>query len=126
MIRRIFSFKTIAVVGCSPKPERPSHYVAQYLMDRGHTVIPVNPGHKELLGVDCYPSLSAIPVPVDVVDVFRNPEFVEPVIDEAIKIKAKALWLQDGITHPEGEKRARAAGLLVVSDDCMLRRGRTL
>jgi predicted CoA-binding protein len=95
-------------------------------MDRGHTVIPVNPGHKELLGVDCYPNLSAIPFPVDVVDVFRNPEFVEPVIEEAVRIGAKALWLQDGITHPAGEERARKAGLLVVSDDCMLRRGRTL
>ena len=113
-------------MGCSPKPERPSHYVAQYLKDRGHRIVPVNPGHKELLGETCYPSLSAIPFPVDVVDVFRRPEEVGPVIDEAIRIKAKALWLQDGITHPAGEEKARAAGLLVVSDDCMLRRGRSL
>jgi predicted CoA-binding protein len=108
-------------VGCSPKPERPGHYVAAYLKEQGYRIVPVNPGQKELLGETCYPDLSSIPFPVDVVDVFRNPEVVEPVIDEAIKIKAKALWLQDGITHPEGEQRARKAGLLVVANDCMLR-----
>ena len=109
-------------MGCSPKPERAGHYVAAFLKERGYRVVPVNPGHKELLGETCYPSLSAIPFPVDVVDVFRNPDVVFPVIEEAIKIKAKALWLQDGITHPVGEELARKAGLLVVSDDCMLRR----
>lgn len=122
VLRRIFALKTIAVVGCSPKPERPSHYVAEYLQQQGYTVVPVNPGHQELLGRKCYPSLSAIPFPVDVVDVFRRPSEVGPIIDEAITIKAKALWLQDGITHPEGEEKARRAGLLVVSDDCLLRR----
>ncbi len=111
-------------MGCSPKPERPSHYVAEYLREQGYRVIPVNPGHAGLLGVKCYPSLSAIPEPVDVVDVFRRPSEVRPIIEEAIKIGAKALWLQDGITDPEGEARARQAGLLVVSDDCMLRRHR--
>jgi len=124
VLRRIFAFKTIAVVGCSPKPERPSHYVAAFLKERGHRIVPVNPGHKEILGETCYPTLLDIPFPVDVVDVFRRPEEVGPIIDEAIFIKAKALWLQDGITHPEGEEKARKAGLLVVSDDCMLRRGR--
>ena len=109
-------------MGCSPRPERPSHYVAEYLRGKGYAVIPVNPGHKELLGVTCYPNLSAIPAPVDIVDVFRHPDFVLPVIEEAVKIKAKALWLQDGITHEAGEALARKAGLLVVSDDCMLRR----
>ncbi len=124
VVDRILAMKTIAVVGCSPKPDRPGHYVAAYLQERGYRVVPVNPGHEELLGQTCYPSLSAIPFPVDVVDVFRNPEVVGPVIDEAIKIKAKALWLQDGITHPAGEERARKAGLLVVSDDCLLRQHR--
>ncbi len=126
VIARIFALKTIAVVGCSPKPERPSHYVAAFLKDRGYRVIPVNPGHAELLGEKCYPSLSDIPEPIDVVDVFRRPELVRPIIEEAIRIKAKALWLQDGITDPEGEARAREAGLLVVSDDCMLRRARRI
>ena len=116
--------KTIAVVGCSLKPERAGHYVAVYLKEQGYRIVPVNPGHKELLGEKCYPSLSDIPFPVEVVDVFRNPAVVLPVIEEAIKIKAKALWLQDGVTHPEGEAKARAEGLLVVSDDCLLRRHR--
>lgn len=114
--------RSIAVVGCSPKPERAGHYVPAYLKERGYRVIPVNPGHERLLDEKCYPSLTAIPEPVDVVNVFRNPAHVPPVIKEAIAIKAKALWLQDGVTCPEGEAEARKAGLLVVSDDCILRR----
>ena len=121
-IRRIFSLKTIAVVGCSPKPEKPSHYVAAYLKEQGYRIIPVNPGHKEILGETCYPNLVAIPEMVDVVDVFRRPEEVLPIIHESIRIKAQALWLQDGISHPIGEEEARKAGLLVVSNDCMMRR----
>lgn len=121
-VDQIFAMRTIAVVGCSPRPERPSHYVAEYLKENGYRIIPVNPGHKEILGEKCYPSLSAIPEKVEVVDVFRRSEEVLPVIEEAIKIGAKALWLQDGITHPEGEEKARKAGLLVVSNDCMMRR----
>ncbi|MBI3553739.1 MAG: CoA-binding protein [Elusimicrobia bacterium] len=116
--------KTIAVVGCSAKPERAGHYVPAYLQDHGYRIVPVNPGHKEILGQTCYKSLADIPFPVDVVEVFRNPAFVLPVIEAAIKIKAKALWLQDGVTHPEGERLATKAGLLVVSDDCLLRRHR--
>jgi predicted CoA-binding protein len=122
VFKRIFSLETIAVVGCSPKPERPSHYVAAYLKGQGYRVIPVNPGHREILKEKCYPSLSAIPDRVDIVDVFRRSEEVLPVIEEAIRIKAKALWLQDGITHPRGEALAHQAGLLVVSNDCMLRK----
>jgi len=124
VIARILAMKTIAVVGCSPKPDRPSHSVAGYLKRQGYRIVPVNPGHREILDETCYPSLSSIPFPVDVVDVFRRSEDVPPVIEDAIRIKAKALWLQDGITHPEGEAKARAAGLLVVSDDCMLREHR--
>lgn len=114
--------KTIAVVGCSPKPERPSHYVSAYMMGEGYTVVPVNPGHKRILNVECYPSVADIPFPVDVVAVFRRPEEALTPILEAIAVKAKAVWLQDGITHPEGEALARKAGLLVVSDDCLMRR----
>lgn len=125
-IRRILSFKTIAVVGCSPKPERPSHSVAAYLKESGFRVIPVNPGQKEILGETCYASLLDIPEPVDVVDVFRKSEEVLPIIEEAIQIKAKALWLQDGITHLEGEALARKAGLLVISNDCLGRRSSQL
>jgi len=119
-VARVLAFKTIAVVGCSPKPERAGHYVPAYMQERGYKIVPVNPGHEEILGETCYPSLSAIPFPIDVVEVFRRSEDVPPVIDEAIAIKAKAVWLQSGITHPDAEEKARKAGLIVVSDRCML------
>jgi predicted CoA-binding protein len=125
-IRRALAFKTIAVVGCSPKPERAGHYVPAYMQSRGYKIVPVNPGHDEILGEKCYASLSEIPFPIELVNVFRRPEDVPPVIDEAIRIKAKAVWLQSGITHPEAEERARKAGLLVVSDECLMVRHRQL
>ena len=121
-VARVLALKTIAVVGCSPNPARPSHYVSAYMMERGYRVVPVNPGHREILGQACYASVSDIPFPVDVVAVFRRPEEALTPILEAIAAKAKAVWLQDGITHPEGEELARRAGLLVVSDDCLMRR----
>jgi hypothetical protein len=121
-VARVLALKTIAVVGCSPNPERPSHYVSAYMKERGYRIVPVNPGHRELLGETCYPSVADIPFPVDVVAVFRRPEEVLTPILEAVAAKAKAVWLQDGITHPEGEALARKAGLLVVSDDCLMRR----
>jgi uncharacterized protein len=120
VIDRVLAFKTVAVVGCSPKPERAGHYVPAYLQERGYRIVPVNPGHQEILGEKCYPRLSDIPFPVDVVEVFRRSEDVPPVIEEAIAIKAKAVWLQSGITHEDAEESARKAGLLVVSDSCML------
>tara|TARA_B100001142_G_scaffold330043_1_gene395821 strand:- start:1805 stop:2200 length:396 start_codon:yes stop_codon:yes gene_type:complete len=123
-IKKIFELKTIAVVGMSPKPERPSHYVALYLKENGYDIIPVNPGHDEIAGLRSYPSLKDIPVAVDVVDVFRRSEFVEPIAKDAIDIGAKALWLQDGVINDEGSKLAEDAGLMVVMDDCMLRQHR--
>jgi predicted CoA-binding protein len=122
VVARVLALKTIAVVGCSPNPERPSHYVSAYMMERGYRIVPVNPGHREILGQTCYPSVADIPFPVDVVAVFRRPEEALTPILEAVAAKAKAVWLQDGITHPEGEALARKAGLLVVSDDCLMRR----
>ncbi|MDE2143859.1 MAG: CoA-binding protein [Elusimicrobia bacterium] len=122
VVARVLALKTIAVAGCSPNPSRPSHYVAAYMMGEGYRIVPVNPGHKTILNVVCYPSVADIPFPVDVVAVFRRPEEALTPILEAIAKKAKALWLQDGITHPEGEALARKAGLLVVSDDCLMRR----
>ncbi|MCM2303506.1 MAG: CoA-binding protein [Elusimicrobia bacterium] len=113
--------RVIAVVGLSPKPERPSHYVSEYLKEQGYTIVPVNPGHKEILGERCWPSVADIPFPVDVVCVFRRPEEALTPILEAIAKKAKAVWLQDGVHHDEGERMARAAGLLVVSNDCLMR-----
>jgi predicted CoA-binding protein len=123
-IKKIFDLKTIAVVGMSPKPERPSHYVALYLKDNGYEIIPVNPGHDEIAGLKSYPSLIDIPVKVDVVDVFRRSEFVDPIAKDAIKIGAKALWLQDNVINLDAEKLARNAGLMVVMNDCMLRQHR--
>jgi predicted CoA-binding protein len=121
-VAAVLAMKTLAVVGCSPKPERPSHYVSAYLMEQGYRVVPVNPGHARLLGQACYPSVADIPFPVDAVVVFRRPEEALTPILEAVAKGAKAVWLQDGITHPEGEALARKAGLVVVSNDCMMRR----
>lgn len=114
--------RVIAVVGLSPKSERPSHYVSEYLKEHGYTIVPVNPGQKNLLGEVCWPSVADIPFPVDVVAVFRRPEEALTPILEAIAKKAKAVWLQDGVYHEEGERLAREAGLLVVSNDCLMRR----
>ncbi|MBI2069171.1 MAG: CoA-binding protein [Elusimicrobia bacterium] len=110
--------KTIAVVGLSPKPERPSHDVARYLKARGYKIIPVNPGHKEILGEPCYPSLLEVPEKVDLVDIFRETAAVPDIVDQAIKIKAKAVWMQLGIIHNEAAKKAKAAGLKVVMNAC--------
>jgi predicted CoA-binding protein len=107
---------TIAVVGLSPDPARPSYAVARYMKRAGYCIIPVNPAVKEVLGEVCYPDLASIPVPVDVVDVFRRSENVPPIVENAIKIKAKAVWLQEGVVSEEAARRAKAAGLLFVED----------
>ena len=121
-IDQIFKMKTVAVVGMSPKPERPSHYVGMYLKEQGYDIIPVNPGHKEIAGMTSYPSLLDIPVKVDVVDVFRRPEHAVPISEAAVEIGARALWLQDGVINDEAARLAEDASLLVVMNDCMLRR----
>jgi len=111
--------KTIAVVGLSPKESRPSNMVARYLTEAGYTVIPVNPGQEEILGLDCYPDLASIPGPVDIVDIFRRSEDVPPIVAEAIAIGAKAVWMQEGVIHAEAAQTAKAAGLMVVMDRCL-------
>jgi len=125
-INKIFTMKSIAVVGMSPKPERPSHYVALYLKENGYDIIPVNPGHSEIAGMKSYPSLLDIPSKVEIVNIFRKPEHVVPIVKEAIKINAKALWLQDGIINKEASEIATSKKLLFVMNDCMLRRHRQL
>jgi len=112
--------KTIAVVGLSSDPRRPSHEVASYLQSAGYKIIPVNPNESEVLGEKSYARLEDVPQPIDIVDVFRRPEEVPPVADAAIAVHAKALWLQQGITGPAAAEKARAAGLLVVEDACLL------
>jgi predicted CoA-binding protein len=111
--------KTIAVVGLSPKAERPSHQVASYLLAAGYQVIPVNPGHDQILGLQAYPDLTAVPVAVDIVDIFRNAREVPAIVEAAIAIKAKAIWMQLGIVHEEAAAMARAAGLNVIMDRCL-------
>lgn len=120
--RILRSARTIAVVGLSPDPHRPSHGVARYLQRAGYRIIPVNPKVEEVLGEAAYANLTDVPQAVDVVDVFRRSEFVGPIVDEAIAIKAPAIWLQDGVVDEAAAARARAAGLDVVMDDCMMRR----
>ena len=110
--------KTIAVVGLSPKPHRPSHQVASYLMEAGYSIIPVNPGQNEILGQTCYPNLRAIPVSVDMVDIFRRPETVLPIVEDAIAIGAQCIWMQEGIVNIEAAVKAQAAGLSVIMDRC--------
>ena len=125
-INKIFTMKSIAVVGMSPNPERPSHYVALYLKENGYDIIPVNPGHSKIAGMKSYPNLIDIPSKVDIVDIFRKPEYVLPIVKEAIKISAKAIWLQDGIINEEAAKIATSKNLLFVMNDCMLRRHQQL
>ena len=111
--------RTIVVVGLSPKSSRPSHRVASYLISAGYTVIPVNPGQDEILGQKCYPNLDVIPVPVDVVDIFRSPQDVLPLVEAAVRIRAKVVWLQSGIVNREAAVRGEKAGLVVVMDRCI-------
>ena len=117
----LISARTIAVVGLSPDPRRPSHGVARYLQRAGYRIIPVNPNVDEVLGERAYPSLRQISEAVDVVEVFRRSEFVGPIVDDAIAIKASAVWLQDGVVDEAAAERARSSGLDVVMDDCMMR-----
>ena len=126
IIKNIFQLNNIAVVGMSPKAERPSNYVALYMRDQGYNIIPVNPGQKSIQNEMCYPSLTSIPHQVDVVNVFRRSEYVLPIAQDAIAIGAKALWLQDGVINEEASKIAQDAGLLFIMNDCMLRRHRQL
>ncbi|UCH43130.1 MAG: CoA-binding protein [Dehalococcoidales bacterium] len=108
--------KTIAVVGLSPRPERDSHMVASYLKSQGYDIIPVNPTIDEVLGQRSYPDLLSVPKKVDLVDVFRRPSEVIPVVEEAIRIRARAIWFQDGVINEKAANMARAAGLSVVMD----------
>ena len=113
--------RTVAVVGLSGNPDRPSRFVAGYLKENGYRIIPVNPGEKEILGEKSYPDLTSIPEKVDVVDIFRKSEDVLPVVREAIKIGAKAVWMQEGVINKEAAAEARKAGLKVVMDKCMFK-----
>ena len=110
---------TVAIVGVSPKEDRPSYRVASYLKSQGYDMIPVNPACSEVLGETSYPDLLSLPRPVDVVDIFRRSEDVPPVVEQAIRIKAKVVWMQEGIVNEAAARMAQQAGLKVVMDHCM-------
>ena len=118
-VRRMLAAKRIAVVGLSDDPSRASHGVAGYLASVGKEIIPVNPNHATVMGRRCYPSLEDVPGPIDVVDVFRRPEFCADVVWSAVKVGASGVWLQSGIVSLEAERIAREAGIDFVQDKCM-------
>jgi uncharacterized protein len=118
--------RTIAVVGLSDDPTRPSYGVARYLQRRGYRIIPVNPNISEVLGERAYPSLESVPEHIDVVDVFRRPQHVTEVVDAAARKGITSIWFQDGVGSPESEQRALEAGMRMVSNTCMLREHRRL
>jgi hypothetical protein len=116
--------KTIAVVGLSSSPFRPSFGVAQYMQRKGYRIIPVNPNESTVLGVKAYGSLSEIPEKIDLVDVFRRSEFVPEIVDETVRLKIPSLWLQEGVIHEAAAQKARDAGIIVVMDRCILKEHR--
>ena len=113
------TYKKVAMVGLSANPNRPSYFAAIYLKDYGFEITPVNPAYEEVMGLKCYPSLKDVPGPLEVVDIFRRPEEVPAIVDDAIGLGAKVVWMQLGIIHVEAREKALAAGLEVVMDRCM-------
>lgn len=119
-------YRTIAVVGLSSKRFRASYGVSEYMKDAGYRIIPVNPGETEVLGEKCYPDLESVPGKIEIVNIFRDPQYVGPVVDAAIRIGAKVIWMQEGVVHEEAADKARQAGLEVVMDRCILKEHRKL
>jgi predicted CoA-binding protein len=114
-------YKTLAVVGLSSKPARPSYGVASYMKTHGYRIIPVNPNETAVLGEKAYPSLEAVPETVEVVVIFRRPEFVPGIVESAVRMHARVVWMQEGVIHEEAAQRARLAGLAVIQDRCILK-----
>jgi predicted CoA-binding protein len=121
IIEALTKYKKIAVVGLSPDPDRPSFGVSQYMQSQGYQITPVRPGGEVILGEKSVGALKELSAPVEIVDVFRKSDAVPAIVDEAIAVKAKVLWLQEGVVHPEAEEKARKAGLMVFSDLCILK-----
>jgi uncharacterized protein len=118
--------KTIAVVGLSPRRSRPSYGVSEYMQSQGYRILPVNPNETEILGEKCWATLDEIPERVDIVDVFRRSECVPEIVDAAIRIGARGVWMQEGVVHEEAAEKARAAGLEVIMDRCILKEHRKM
>jgi len=119
-IRALLQSKTIAVIGISDDPAKPSHYVSAYMQRLGHKILPINPSLESVLGEKSYPSLAALPVKPDLVNVFRLPKFIPAIVDEMIALNLTALWVQQGIIHLEAAARAEAHGIKVVMDRCIM------
>jgi uncharacterized protein len=115
------SAKTIAVVGLTDTPTRPSYGVSHYMQSQGYRIIPVNPNITEWMGEKAYPSLLDVPEKIDIVNVFRRPDAVPEVVEQAIQIKAPVIWMQEGVVHHEAAEKARRAGIIVVMDKCILK-----
>ena len=113
--------RTIAVVGLSSRRHRPSFGVSEYMQSAGYRIIPVNPSETEVLGEKCYARLEDVPEAVDIVNIFRRSEFVPEIVESAIRIGARSVWMQEGVAHPEAAERARRAGLFVVMNCCILK-----
>lgn len=113
-------YHTLVVVGLTNNPDKPAHWVSEYMIEQGYTVIPVNPNEENVLGLKTYPDLASVPGPVDFVDVFRRPQFCADVAREAVAVGAKVLWLQQGIVSPEARRIAEEAGITYVEDRCVL------
>jgi predicted CoA-binding protein len=118
--------KTIAVVGLSGRRSRPSYGVSEYMQSNGYRIIPVNPNEAEILGEKVYASLDEVPQPIDIVDIFRRSESVPEIVDAAIRIGAKGIWMQEGVIHEQAADKARAAGIEVIMDRCILKEHRKM
>ena len=118
LLRRV---KTIAVVGLSPNPSRPSHGVSEAMQGFGYTIIPVHPTAREVLGARAYPRLADVPAPIDLVNVFRRAEFIDGVVDECLRLRLQNLWIQEGIVNEPAAQRAVKGGMTVVMDRCIYR-----
>ena len=116
--------RVIAVVGLSNSPLRPSHGVSAYMQTHGYRIVPVNPQIDEALGEKSYPSLEQVPEPIDIVNIFRRPEFVEGIVEQAIRLKVPAIWMQEGVVHEAAAEKARKAGIFMVMDRCILKEHR--
>ena len=119
IIEILNKYKSIAIVGLSDSTMRPSNQVAVYLINAGHKIFPVNPKHEKILGLTCYPDLKSIPVKIDIVDIFRRPEYVLPIVEQTIEIGAKAIWMQLSVINHEAALKAKSHGLKVVMDRCI-------
>ena len=119
--RMLMTARTLAVVGLSSRATRPSYGVTQYMQSAGYRIIPVNPAETEVLGEKAYATLDDVKEPIDIVNIFRRAEFVPEIVEASIRVGAKGIWMQEGIAHPAAAERAKAAGLLVAMDTCILK-----